>query len=211
MSQLYGHRENEVLVSASGEVHAPYELARFGVTISDVAATGAKAKTSIKAAVDAATGYVDRLISAGRARRKVVSLSVDPHYVFEQSVNRLRGYRASASVRFESSDVAHVLEIQEALTELQQSHVASVSYGFQDPESLRELALEQAWAAVLRRWAHQARVLGVDPAHFRVGSWAVDYAERAPTMKVSAPAGEEAPGIAAVRVSLTAYFVRSGA
>ncbi len=197
-----------VVVSASAEVQAPYEIARFAVTLSGVEATGAKATQSIRGPTDHALRYVDGLVATGRAAQKVVSTSVDPHWVYENNVNRHKGYRATTLIRFASTDVSHARAIQEALTELPQSQVASISYGFRDPEAVRERALEQAWEAVLRRWHHQARVMGADASAFRVETWSVDYVDRAVATKSAAPVDDQ-PGMASLRVSLSVHFTRT--
>lgn len=196
-----------VVVSASAEVQAPYEIARFAVVLSGVETTGAKATQSIRGPTEHALRFVDGLVATGRASQKVVASSVDPHWVYENNTPRHKGYRASTSIRFASTDVAHAREIQEALTELPQSQVASITYGFRDPESVRERALEQAWQAVLRRWSHQARVMGADAAAFRVETWSVDYVDRAAAAKSAAPVDDQ-PGMASLRVTLTVHFVR---
>lgn len=193
-------------VRGAGTVCAPYEIARFSITVSETAKTGLLAKDKIRKTVEAVTTFVDNLIQTGSAQNKVVKLTVDPHYEADaRHVRHLAGYRASWSVKFETLQVSEVMKIQDLLTEFPQSEVASVTYGFLDPESLREEALERAWDAVKRRWEFQRKVLGIT-GNLSVLSWDVDYSEQAPMSKMAAPIGDTEPGLATVTVSLAVLY-----
>lgn len=195
-------------VSAAGVVHAPYDIASFCITVSNVAESGAKAKAGMKKTLDGVIAGIDALIRADRARNKVMALRVDPFEQYDRvsGNSAFKGYKASCKITFETRNVEAVGEIQDALTEHPQSHVASVEYGFEDIEGLRQKALASAWENVRKRWFNQLTTLDLRGTDYRIHSWKANYNEHQRISKVAAPEGNTNPGIAAVGVTLDVYY-----
>lgn len=197
--------DNNVSVSATGAVIAPYDLVGFTITVSDTAETGPKARAKIKETSAEVLEFVDSLIRENRAEKKVVALTIDPEWTYTGNKKVPAGYSANMKVTFWTAMPETALQIQERLTEFPQSRVESLSFAFRDPEALREKALQMAWTAAKRRWKFQTDTL-VPTGLFHgkqlaLVSWNADYDEFQRISKVAAPSEGEA-GSATISVTL---------
>lgn len=194
----------QISVSASGSVEAPYDIVTFKITVSAVDTTGPLAKSLMKKTADLVLNYVDGLIATGAATAKIVTWSVDPHTRYENHQQLDAGYRASMKITFFSEKMEQALSIQDALTEFDQSKVESLTYGFKDSERLREAATADAWELARRRFNHQVMLAGFDTNRFCPVSWEV-HEKREAFSKVAAPTDAK-PGMAKVEVGLTVTY-----
>jgi uncharacterized protein YggE len=197
-----------VSVSASGSASAPYDQVFFKITVWALGDTGPLAKAGMKESAERVLAYVDSLIHEKKAQNKVALLKLAPHQVYVDGRNCDRGYRASLAVTFSTNRPELAAEIQDRLTEFNQTRVESLTFGVTNIESLREKAVEAAWEIAARRFEHSLKTTtGSGSDLWDVESWNVNYEEHRALSKMSAPTEDE-DGTANLRVTLEVTWRR---
>lgn len=214
LSIVTSSRSSELAVVGEGKAESKPDTATltFGVTVNK-ASSAQKAQDEIdrvhKALVDAMNS-----LNIPEADISTSQYSVQPHYSYESSTQRIDGYDATAQVTVKTHKLSDVDAIVTRATQAGANQVNNVAFSMENPNELRSQARSKAIENAKAEADKLSKELGINlgkianivesNGSYPVPMYSDAYAGDSALMKASAP--EIQPGSESVTSTVTLYF-----
>jgi hypothetical protein len=134
---------NGITVTGSGSAEVPPDLAHLSGSVDNSAGTAQDALDQNSRTVQA---VLAALAAAGVPSKDIQTSRVDvtPAYDYKSTPAQIVGYRASNTITVKTTDLTRIGDLLTTMVQSGVNNLNDVSYGIQNPEQLRMMALEAA-------------------------------------------------------------------
>ncbi|HYE22258.1 MAG TPA: SIMPL domain-containing protein [Verrucomicrobiae bacterium] len=156
--------ENTISISAEGRVSASPDTATVGLGVLVQSSSAESAQTQ---ATEKTNQIVDFVKKQGIADEDITTsnFNIYPRYNYDGGTNRIIGYEANQTVTVKikgiNNNAAQVGKILEGATTNGANQIQGVSFGFDDPDDLRQLARKEAIAKAKEKAQELADEAGI--------------------------------------------------